>query len=366
MKHYPILTVNTAAMARNARKVVETWGAKGVSVAGVVKFSDCDPAVVRAYAAGGCAQIAVSRAVHLPKIKEAVPGARTLLLRPPVRSEMELVARYGDLTLMTEAEGLKALSAAGAALGCKPGVILMLDVGDLREGVDNIPALVELALLAEALPGVHLAGVGTNHACLNGVLPSWDNLTFLAQGAEAVEAAIGRKLEIVSGGSSINMLLLDSGMPEKINHLRVGGFIANPMNMRLGRNFVLEGMQEDTVLLTAEVVDLQEKASMPKGSSGKNWAGESVTRVDKGRRLRAIVALGSQDVGDASGLLPLESGIELVGNSSDHTILDVTDTGHSWKTGDTVTFRLRYSPMLRAFSGRHVTVEYCSDAQSED
>ena len=361
MKHYPMLTVNTAAMTRNAQRVCHVWAEQGVQVAGVVKFSDCAPEIVRAYAAGGCAQIAVSRAVHLPQIKHAAPGAKTLLLRPPVRYEMELAAQYGDLILMTEADGLKALSQAGLQTGCKPGVILMLDVGDLREGVDNIPALVELAQLAESLPGIRLAGVGTNHACLNGVLPSWDNLSFLCEGAEAVEAAIGRTLEIILGGSSINMLLLGSGMPERVNHLRVGGFIANPMNMRLGRGFVLEGMEENTVTLTAEVVDLQEKASMPKGSSGKNWAGEAIVREDKGRRLRAILALGSQDVGDASGLIPVEPGIEIVGNSSDHTILDVTDTGRTWHTGDTVTFKLRYSPMLRAFSGMHVNREYTEE-----
>ena len=100
---------------------------------------------------------------------------------------------------------------------------------------------------------------------------------------------------------------------------------------------------------------------MPKGSSGKNWAGEAIVREDKGRRLRAILALGSQDVGDASGLIPVEPGIEIVGNSSDHTILDVTDTCRTWHTGDTVTFQLRYSPMLRAFSGVHVNREYTEE-----
>ena len=66
-------------------------------------------------------------------------------------------------------------------------------------------------------------------------------------------------------------------------------------------------------------------------------------------------------MGDASGLIPVEPGIEIVGNSSDHTILDVTDTCRTWHTGDTVTFKLRYSPMLRAFSGKHVNREYTEE-----
>jgi predicted amino acid racemase len=114
------------------------------------------------------------------------------------------------------------------------------------------------------------------------------------------------------------------------------------------------------VTLTAEIVEIHEKASAPKGAT-KNWAGQTITREDKGRRLRAILALGSQDVSDAATLIPLDDGVEVVGCSSDHTIVDVTDTGRAWKSGDTLTFRVRYSNMLYAFSGDHVTVEYRLD-----
>ena len=242
----------------------------------------------------------------------------------------------------------------------------MLDVGDLREGVDNIPELVALAKLCESLPNLRLRGVGTNHACLNGVLPTKENLTFLVEGAEAVEHAIGRKLDIISGGSSVNLLLLRDGinqMPARINHLRLGGIIANPMNIRLGRGLTFEGLREDSVRLVAEIVEIHEKDSAPKGAT-KNWAGEVITRQDKGRRMRAILALGSQDVADAGTLIPLDNGVEVVGCSSDHTIVDVTDTGRTWRSGDTLTFKVRYSNMLYAFTGDHVTVEYRYDEES--
>ena len=233
--------------------------------------------------------------------------------------------------------------------------------GDLREGADNIPELVELAELCERLPNLHLRGIGTNHACLNGILPTEENLTFLVEGAEAVDQAIGRKLEIISGGSSINLLLLRDGinrMPPRVNHLRLGGTIINPMNIRIGRGLTFPGLREDSIRLTAEIVEIHEKASAPKGQSTKNWAGEIVTREDKGRRQRAILALGSQDVGDATKLIPVEEGIEVVGCSSDHTIVDVTDSGRVWKSGDTITFKTRYDNMLYAFTGDHVEIVY--------
>ncbi len=150
-------------------------------------------------------------------------------------------------------------------------------------------------------------------------------------------------------------------MPPEINHLRLGGSIANPMNIRLGRGLVFEGMREDSVRLTAEIVEIHEKASAPKGESTKNWAGQVVQQVDKGRRLRAILAVGSQDISDAKTLIPEEEGVEIIGGSSDHTIVDVSDSPKTWKSGDTMSFKVRYSNMLFAFTGKHITIEYHHD-----
>ena len=351
-------------MRSNAQVLCGLCAQNNISVAGIIKFSDGDLQVAGAYRAGGCAQLGVSRAKHLQALKEAFPDTETLLTRAPTRGDLEACARYADLSLHADPNLLAALNEEAGKWGTRPGIILMLDVGDLREGVDNIPELVELAQLCERLPNLYLRGVGTNHACLNGVLPTWENLTFLVEGAEAVETAIGRKLELISGGSSINLLLLRDGinrMPPRVNHLRLGGSIANPMNMRLGRDFTYPGLREDSLRLTAEIVEIHEKASAPKGAPTKNWAGTAVVREDKGRRMRAILALGSQDVGDAVTLIPVEEGVEVVACSSDHTIVDVTDSGKTWHFGDTLTFKVRYANMLYAFTGDHVHIEYHCD-----
>lgn len=360
-RHYPVLDVNISAIRTNAQVLCDICARNNISVAGIIKFSDGDPEVARAYREGGCAQLGVSRARHLRTLKEAFPGTETLLTRSPTRSDLADCARYADLSLHADADILTALNAEAVRWGTRPGIVLMLDVGDLREGVDNIPALVELAKLCEKLPNLNLRGVGTNLACMNGVLPTEENLRFLVEGAEAVEATIGRKLEIISGGSSINLLLLKEGvsrMPQRINHLRIGGSIANPMNIRMNRGVTFPGIREDTMVLTAEIIEIQEKASAPKQASTKNWAGQSVIREDKGRRLRAILALGSQDVGDAATLIPLDKGVEIVGCSSDHTIVDITDSEIPRRSGDTLSFKVRYANMLYAFSGKHVDIAY--------
>lgn len=364
-KFYPALTVNTDAICTNARVLCELCRKNGIAVAGVIKFSDGAVPVGKAYLDGGCAQLAVSRAKHLRALKEAFPEKETLLTRCPTRGEMEETARYSDLTLMAEESALIALNEAAERCQTNPGVILMLDVGDLREGVDNIPDLVSLARLCESLPNLRLRGVGTNHACMSGVLPNYENLSFLVEGAEQVEKAIGRRLELISGGSSINLLLLRDGMntmPARINHLRLGGTIANPITIRLGRGLVFEGTREDTVRLTAEIIELREKNSAPKDST-QNWMGKAVSFEDRGRRLRAILALGSQDVGDSSSLIPLDPGVTVVGCSSDHTIVDLTDAERRFSPGDTLSFAARYANILYAFTGDHIAVEYVTDPQ---
>lgn len=363
-RYYPVMDVNLDAIRNNARIISSLCAENGISVAGIIKFSDGDLQIAEAYRDGGCAQLGVSRARHLQALKAAFPRTETLLTRSPVRKDLEACARYADLSLHADRDVLKALNEEAGKWGTCPGIILMLDVGDLREGVDNIPELVALAELCESLPNLRLRGVGTNHACMNGVLPTYENLSFLVEGAETVEAAIGRRLDIISGGSSINLLLLRGGisqMPARINHLRIGGSIANPMNIRMNRGVTFPGLREDTMYLTAEIVEIHEKASAPRGQSTKNWAGETVNQTDKGRRLRAILALGSQDVGDASALLPMDDGVEMIGCSSDHTIVDVTDSGKNWRSGDTMTFKVRYANMLYAFTGGHVQVAYHRD-----
>ncbi len=262
-RHLPVLDVNLTAIRTNAQVLCDVCARNNISVAGIIKFSNGDLQIAKACLDGGCVQLGVSRARHLQALKEAFPDTETLLTRSPGRCDLQDCVRYADLSLHADPNVLTALNAEAEKWNTRPGIILMLDVSDLREGVDNIPALVALAEQCESLPNLHLRGVGTNLACMNGVLPAEENLNLLVEGAEAVERVIGRKLDIISGGSSINLLLLKDGisrMPTRINHLRLGGSIANPMNIRMN----LPGLREDSVRLIAEIVEIHEKTPHPR------------------------------------------------------------------------------------------------------
>ncbi len=360
MTRFPVLKVNTGAIRHNSRVMNEFCNGRGLDVAGVIKFSDGNIDVARAYYEGGCRQLASSRTVHLEKIKKAIPEAETMLIRIPMISECAEVVRWCDISLNSQEKTLKKLNECAAEQGKKHAVLLMLDVGDRREGVVGIERLMELALLVEnECENLYLIGLGSSFACVSGVLPDQTNLGELADAAEQIEKAIGRELDIISGGSSITLTMLANGvpLPKKINHLRIGGAIANPMAIRKNRGVVIQGMQEDSFTLTAEVVEVEIKPSAAQGS-GRNWAGQIIEREDRGTRTRAIIALGSQDIGDCKQLIPLHEGIEIIAGSSDHIVIDVTDSSRKWQPGDTMDFSLYYMALLYCFSTKNVAIEY--------
>lgn len=359
-KRYPVLEVNLTYLQNNAHVMTKYCAKQGVSVAGVIKFSDGNINIAKAYHQGGCSQIASSRVTHLGRIKSEIPDAETMLIRLPMLSEVSDVVKFCDISLNSERDTLIELNQEANKLGKKHSIILMLDVGDLREGVINTNELYKLAMFTEyKLNSLDLIGIGSSFACFGSILPTNENLGTLLSAATLIEEGIGRKLKYISGGSSVSLTIMQKeGIPKGINHLRIGGAIANPRNIRLNRGVVINGMNEDIFTLKAELIEVNIKPSCPFGQSSINWTGNKVEFKDAGLRKRAIAAIGSQDIGDAMKLFPCEEGIKILGCSSDHTVLDIENSCTQWKVGDIVSFNLSYAPIMYTFCTRHVNVEF--------
>jgi predicted amino acid racemase len=359
-KRYPVLEVNSSYLQNNAHIMTKYCAKQGVSVAGVIKFSDGNINIADCYHQGGCEQIASSRVVHLKRIKREFPEVVTMLIRLPMLSEVSDVVRFCDISLNSERDTLIELNREAGKLVKKHSIMLMLDVGDLREGVINSNELYKLAMHVEyKLSNLDLIGIGSSFACFGSILPTNENLGTLLSAAALIEEGIGRKLKIISGGSSVSLTIMQKeGIPKGINHLRIGGAIANPRNIRINRGVKIEGMEEDTIILKAELIEVNVKPSCPFGQSSLNWTGNKVSFEDKGLRKRAIVALGSQDIGNASNIFPREEGVKVIGCSSDHMILDIEDSNKGLKVGDIVSFNLSYAALMYAFSTRHVNIEF--------
>ncbi len=347
----PRVEVFLNRIEENARAIVELCSKRGIAVAGVTKVTCGLPDVAEAILRGGARWIADSRVANLARLREAGVSCETVLLRAPMLHEAADAVRVADMSLISSVETAKALGEAARAGGREHRVILMVDVGDLREGV--LPgAAVDAARRVARVDGVRLHGIGTNVACYGGVVPTYENMSVLLRLRHRICDDLGLDLEVISGGNSSALPLVASGgVPRGINQLRVGE------SMLLGRDVTwrrpLPGMHLNAFVLAAEVIEVERKPSVPEGEIGQDAFGKVRTFRDRGIRQRAILAIGRQDV-DPEGLTPLESGIEVLGASSDHLILDVEDSDCAMKVGDEVRFAMSYGCLLAAMTSPYV------------
>ncbi len=347
----PRLEIYPDRITHNARAVTALAHAHGAHAAAVCKVTCAHPAVARALQAGGADSLADSRLQNLRALTELNLGLPRLLLRLPAPSQAAEVVRWADCSLNSSLETLTALSAAAADAGVTHQVIIMVDVGDLREGVwpERAP---DLLRAAARLPHLEILGLGCNLACYGGVIPSLENMRALVNVREACRAASGLPLDLLSGGNSSSLPLLASGqMPKEINHFRFGESIV------LGRN-VLDrspwpGTRQDTFRLLAEVIEVERKPSIPIGPRGQDAFGGEPEFIDRGVRARAICNIGRQDVA-IDGLEPEDPGVIVLGGSSDHLVLDVEAARHPLRVGDTLSFFPNYGALLAASTSPYV------------
>lgn len=357
----PRLVIRLDRLRHNAARVVERGKAAGVEIIGVGKATLGDPRVIAALLAGGVHGIGDSRLPTLARLR-GLTKAPLMLLRPPQRAETPQAAQVADVILLSElatAQRLSEVVRTGMGTSSPPAgrrpsslqVILMVDLGDLREGLWPDQAL-DAAQQIAALPGLQLVGVGTNLTCYGGVIPTPANLGELVALRDALSARLHRPLPVVSGGNSSSLGLLWEGrLPAGVNQLRIGEGIL------LGRETTwrrpLPGLYQDAFTLQAEILELQYKPSLPRGELAQDAFGQTPRFADRGWRWRAILALGRQDVPPTS-LQPLEDGVEILGASSDHLIADVTAMDPRPAVGDVLSFSLDYGGLLAAMTSPFV------------
>ena len=348
MEKFPVLEVNLKKLCSNTKIVTDLCNEQGIKVAGIIKGFGGIAEGAFEMVKGGCSQIGSSRIEQLKALKEKGMDVPLLLVRIPMVCETEEVVKYSDICLVSEKDTMIMLNEEAKKQNKEYGVVLMYDLGDLREGVFTRSELKELSKLAEyELGNIALEGIGANLSCYGSVAPTTKNLTELADAATEIEEMLGRRLNIVSGGGTTTLpLMTRGGVPKKINHLRIGEGIANTQDLPLYWDTYIEGLDEDTFVLKAQIIELSAKPTYPIGELMVNAFGEHAQYDDRGIRKRAIVALGNQDVGDSSKLVPKDKKIIVLGASSDHTILDIHDSNKDYKLGDIVEFNILYQAML--------------------
>ncbi|MGE5599219.1 MAG: alanine racemase, partial [Bacteroidota bacterium] len=290
---------------------------------------------------------------NLARLRQAgLDRVPLLLLRLPMPSRAREAAELADLVLISELETMRLLGRAAGKGGV--GAVVMVDLGDLREGLWP-DRLEETLRQAAGLDGLRLEGLGTNLTCYGGIRPTTENLGRLAGLAERARGLTGLALPVVSGGNTSSLPLLWEGtLPSGITHLRIGEGIM--LGVETLTRSPLPGLRQDAFRLVAEVIEVQRKPSVPLGEICQDAFGGRPSFVDRGWHRRALLALGRQDC-VPEGLQPLAEGLEILGASSDHLILA---DGAGLRVGDEVEFRLSYGALLAAMTSPYVQKEFTS------
>ncbi|WP_353094030.1 ornithine racemase Orr [Tissierella praeacuta] len=346
---YPRMTIDLETIKNNAKTVVGLCKDNGIKVAGVTKVFCGDPTIAKAYVEGGVSYLADSRIENLMRLKDL--NIPKIMLRLPMKSEVEKIVEYADISLNSELITIKAISEIAFKKNKVHNIILMVDLGDLREGYYDEESLFKTIEKIIGLKGVNIVGLGTNLTCYGGVIPSKEILDRLAKLETQIEEKYNLRLDILSGGNSSTVHLLPNNKIDRLNNLRLGESLVLGTESAYGEQ--IEGTKNDAFKLQVEVIEVKEKPSIPTGEIGRDAFGNIPTFIDRGIRKRIICAVGKQDV-DFGTLHPLDEGIIILGGSSDHLILDGSDSKINYKVGDIIEFRMSYVSILRGMTSEYI------------
>lgn len=352
MNKYPELVVDLDKLKENYKQIKKLC--KDIKIAGVIKGCTGIPEVAQLLDKEHVDFIASSRVEQLKPLKGKVT-CPLMMIRIPMLSEVEEIVKYTDISLNSELEVLKALDKEAKRQNKIHEVILMKDLGDLREGFYKEEDIIEAALFVENdLDNLVLAGIGTNLGCYGAIVATKEKLEELVRVAEHIENKIDRKLKYISGGATTSIpRLIEGNMPERINMLRIGEGILLARDLKDLWGYDIENMNQDVFTLRCEVIEVKDKPTYPVGKIFVDAFGNKPTYEDKGIRRRALLAIGKVDYAFSEDLVPKNNKIKIIGASSDHTIIDVEDD-ENIKVGDILEFNLTYSTLVYVSNSQNI------------
>jgi len=336
----PYIEIDLAKIRHNAKTLVQIFHKKNIEIMGVTKVVSGSPKIAKALTSAGIKYIADSRIENIKKMTKAGVKAKFVLIRTPFKSKLDQVIKYADISFNTELSIIKELSKIAVSLNKVHQIILMIEMGDLREGIleNNIENVFHSIL---QLKGIKIKGIGTNLSCYGGVKPTAEKMKKLSGIAGSLENKFNIKLDLISGGNSANFeWFFENKNLYNINNIRLGEAIF--LGNETLNSTPINELYQNVVTLVAEVIESNRKESIPDGELGQNTFGKIPTFIDNGEVSRIIMGIGRHEV-DVDGLTPVQN-IKIIGYSSDHMIVDVADLNIS--VGDNIRFNMNYSALL--------------------
>ncbi|MGG5370168.1 ornithine racemase Orr [Enterococcus sp. AZ196] len=353
----PRIVVDRTKLRENLAFIASKLTDHALSIMAVTKVFNAHPQVIALY--DECPDITYfgdSRIENLMSYQNS--KKQKVLIRLPMISEVTEVIQYADISFNSELTTIRQLDQEAAKQKKTHRIVLMVDLGDLREGFFEREELYDCIQEVLKMDNIQIYGLGVNLTCYGAIIPSSKNLGNLIEIQNEIKQRFDLSLEMISGGNSSSLYLLDSPtdiLPEGINNLRIGESFVLGRETAYGADY--EQMHQDAFTLAAEIVEIKEKPSYPVGEIGVDAFGKKPHYVDKGNMKRCIVAIGQQDVA-LDDIAPKDKAIELLGASSDHLLLDITHTKQEYQVGDEIEFSMSYGSVLSTFTSKYVKKEF--------
>lgn len=302
----------------------------------------------------GIKELHDTRITNLKVIKQVAPEIQTVYIKPPPKRSIASVIKYADVSFNTDLTTIKLLSAEAVKQEKSHKIIIMIEMGDLREGVLGEELLAFYGKIF-ALPGINIVGLGTNLNCLNGIMPSQDKLIQLCLYKQLIEAKFNHKISWVSGGTTVTIpMLIKKQVPKGVNHFRVGEALYFGKDLFSGG--VISGMYSDVFRLYTEIIELYEKPVIPVGEQMENPSGKKTAfdDADRGKKsYRAILDIGLLDC-NPQFLIPEDKETAIIEASSDMLVVDLGRNEKNYKVGDLITFQLKYMGALGIMNSNYI------------
>ncbi|TNE55216.1 MAG: alanine/ornithine racemase family PLP-dependent enzyme [Bacteroidetes bacterium] len=300
-----------------------------------------------------------SRLTSLKNLKAVNPEMRTIYIKPPAKIYASEVVRYADISLNSSFSTIKALNEEARKQGKVHQIIIMIELGELREGVkrSDIMAFYEKVF---DLPNIEVIGLGSNLGCMYGIEPTYDKLLQLSLYKELISARFQKELSLVSGGTSITLPLIENKtVPKEINHFRVGEaafFGLSPLN---NEKFI--NLNTDTFEFQANIIELEEKKIIPDGVISDGHVGQTaeLTEEDVSQTsYKAILDFGLLDL-DKEDIESTDPDLTFVGITSDMIVVDIGKNRDGkgkvrYQIGDKISFKPNYMAVARLLNSKFI------------
>ncbi|MCK4778353.1 MAG: alanine racemase [Actinomycetia bacterium] len=337
-KRYPLLSINLKKIRKNTEFITSICNKADIKVVGITKGVLGDEKIAENMLSAGADLVGDSRIKNLINLSgKVIDKNRLMMIRQPMRDETKEAVELSEYGLITTFESALWLSEAAKKRGNSYKLIIMIELGDKREGV-NPEETVELLGKISKLKNVSIEGIGTNLFCLQKEVDQERALMSLVELADKIRNKTGIAIQVISGGnSSIWSLLRKNKVPGEINQVRIGEAIL--LGKETMKHEPVSELFQDAIVLTAEILETGEK------------------RYNHRMKKQAVLALGRQDIADGK-LNFQEKGAREIRRSSDHLMVDITEHQRKFKPGDLMEIIPDYFSLLALMVSPFIGKEY--------